>query len=333
MRAARAPFLLTARVPLLLAAFLLAALILLPSVPAHALEKGVMEDMVVEQGETVPEIRTVMGDVRVEGEVEGDVSSAFGDVEVRGLVGGDVEAGFGDVLLYSRVGEDVEAGYGDVELGPDAEIGGDVFVKGGKLDNHGAAIAGNFQTGMTGEEGDEDSPLGVFSDVIGWGVMTLGLAAAAVLLAVAAPGPLRASARSLEGAPGRSLLLGLGSLPAMIVASILLLFTVVGGLLLPLLWPAYLALVVFGALVVVYFLGRKVVLATGRYRAGDALAAVVGALLVSAAYQIPFLGGLVFAGLAFLGTGAAVLALLTRTRTRRPTYASYEEYLQARRDA
>jgi cytoskeletal protein CcmA (bactofilin family) len=327
MRAAAAPF--------FLPALLLAALILLPSAPAHALEKGMMEDMVVEKGETVSEVRTAMGDVRVEGEVEGDVSSGVGDIEVRGLVGGDVEAGVGDVWIDAPVRGDVDVGLGDLHLGDGARIGGSVSRGVGKIDRHPEAMVGGDEVaGVTFDEDfDEDSPLGAFPDWIGWGVMTLGLAAAAVLLAVAAPGPLRASARSLEGAPGRSLLLGLGSLPVMIVVSILLFFTVVGGLLIPLLWPAYLALVVFGTLVAVYFLGRKVVLATGRYRAGDALAAVVGALLVSAAYQIPFLGGLVFAGLAFLGTGAAVLALLTRRRTRRPAYASYEEYLRARRDA
>jgi cytoskeletal protein CcmA (bactofilin family) len=327
MRAAAAPF--------FLPALLLAALILLPSAPAHALEKGMMEDMVVEKGETVSEVRTAMGDVRVEGEVEGDVSSGVGDIEVRGLVGGDVEAGVGDVWIDAPVRGDVDVGLGDLHLGDGARIGGSVSRGVGKIDRHPEAMVGGAEVaGVTFDEDfDEDSPLGAFPDWIGWGVMTLGLAAAAVLLAVAAPGPLRASARSLEGAPGRSLLLGLGSLPVMIVVSILLFFTVVGGLLIPLLWPAYLALVVFGTLVAVYFLGRKVVLATGRYRAGDALAAVVGALLVSAAYQIPFLGGLVFAGLAFLGTGAAVLALLTRRRTRRPAYASYEEYLRARRDA
>jgi hypothetical protein len=327
MRAAAAPF--------FLPALLLAALVLLSSAPAHALEKGMMEDMVVKEGETVSEVRTAMGDVRVEGEVQGDVSSGVGDIEVRGPVGGDVEAGVGDVWIDAPVRGDVDVGLGDLHLGDDARIGGSVSRGVGKIDRHPEAMVGGGEVaGMTFDEDfDEESPLGAFSDWIGWGVMTLGLAAAAVLLAVAAPGPLRASARSLEGAPGRSLLLGVGSLPAMIVVSILLLFTVVGGLLIPLLWPAYLALVVFGALVAVYFLGRKVVLATGRYRAGDALAAVVGALLVSAAYQIPFLGGLVFAGLAFLGTGAAVLALLTRRRTRRPAYASYEEYLRARRDA
>ena len=327
MRAAAAPF--------FLPALLLAALILLPPAPAHALEKGMMEDMVVEKGETVSEVRTAMGDVRVEGEVEGDVSSGVGDIKVRGPVGGDVEAGVGDVWIDAPVRGDVDVGLGDLHLGDGARIGGSVSRGVGKIDRHPEAMVGGDEVaGVTFDEDfDENSPLGAFSDWIGWGVMTLGLAAAAVLLAVAAPGPLRASARSLEGAPGRSLLLGVGSLPAMIVVSILLFFTVVGGLLIPLLWPAYLALVVFGALVAVYFLGRKVVLATGRYRAGDALAAVVGALLVSAAYQIPFLGGLVLAGLAFLGTGAAVLALLTRRRTRRPNYASYEEYLRARRDA
>ena len=331
MRAAAAPF--------LLPALLLAALVLLSPAPAHALEKGMMKDMVVEEDETVSEVRTAMGDVRVEGEVEGDVSAGVGDIEVRGLVGGDVEAGVGDVRIDAPVRGDVDVGLGDLHLGDGARIGGSVSRGVGKIDRHPEAMVGGDEVaGMTFDEDfDEDfsegSSLGVFSDWIGWGVMTLGLAAAAVLLAVTAPGPLRASARSLEGAPGRSLLLGVGSLPAMIVVSILLIFTVVGGLLIPLLWPAYLALVVFGALVAVYFLGRKVVLATGRYRAGDALAAVVGALLVSAAYQIPFLGGLVFAGLVFLGTGAAVLALLTRRRTRRPTHASYEEYLRARRDA
>ena len=331
MRAAAAPF--------FLPALLLAALVLLPPAPAHALEKGMMKDMVVEEDETVSEVRTAMGDVRVEGEVQGDVSSGVGDIEVRGPVGGDVEAGVGDVWIDAHVRGDVDVGLGDLHLGDGARIDGSISRGVGKIERHPEAMVGGeevagvtFDVGLD-EDFSENSSLGVFSDWIGWGVMTLGLAAAAVLLAVAAPGPLRASARSLEGAPGRSLLLGVGSLPAMIVVSILLIFTVVGGLLIPLLWPAYLALVVFGALVAVYFLGRKVVLATGRYRAGDALAAVVGALLVSAAYQIPFLGGLVFAGLVFLGTGAAVLALLTRRRTRRPNHASYEEYLRARRDA
>ena len=312
------------------------SLALLAPSNAHALEQKVMGDVTVPEGESVPSVSTAYGNVLIQGEVEEDVRSGFGNIEVEGPVGGDVEAGFGDVRVSSRVGEDVKSGYGNVELGPDARVGGDVFVGGGVVDDRGANVVGNFHTGMAGDPGDEDSPLGIFSGLVGWGLMALGLAAAAVLLVVAAPGPLRASVRSLEGTPGRALLVGAGSFPAMVVGSVLLAFTGVGLLLLPFAWPAYLALVVFGTLVAVYFVGRKVVLATGRYRAGDALAAVVGALLVSTAYRLPVLGGLILALLAALGTGAAVFALLSRRRrprTPRDTYASYEEYLEARRDA
>ncbi len=330
MRAAAAPF--------FLPALLLVALVLLSSAPAHALEKGMMQDMVVEKGETVSEVRTAMGDVRVEGEVEGDVSAGVGDIEVRGPVGGDVEAGVGDVRIDAPVRGDVDVGLGNLHLGDGARIGGSVSRGVGKIDRHPEAMVGGDEVaGVTFDEDfDEDSPLGgTFSDLIGWGVMTLGIAAAAVLLAVAAPGPLRASARSLEAAPGRSLILGLGSVPVAVVASVLLLITGVGALLLLLLWPAYLALILFGALVAAYFLGRKIALATGRYRAGDALAAAVGAFLVSATWLIPVLGGFVFAALALLGTGAAILALFTRvpSGTPRATYASYEDYLRDRPDA
>lgn len=315
---------------------------LLAPVHAHALEKKVMGDVTVEKGETVPEVRTVLGNVRVEGEVEGDVGSAVGDVRIEGPVGGDVEAAAGDVLVNSRVGGDIKVGSGDIELGSDAEVVGNISQGSGRLEREtGAIVRGQDVAGMTSGF-DEDSPLAAFSGFVGWGVMALVLAAASVLLAVAAPGPLRASVRSLERAPGRALLVGAGSFPAMVVASVLLAFTGVGLLLLPFAWPAYFALTLFGMLVAVYFVGRKVVLATGRYRAGDALAAVVGALLVSAAYRLPYLGGvLLLYALASIGTGASIFAFLARRRRgrapRRAPRAAYDdlyhEHPEARRDA
>jgi hypothetical protein len=95
--------------------------------------------------------------------------------------------------------------------------------------------------------------------------------------------------------------------------------------------PAYLALVFFGALVAAYFVGRRVVFATGHYRGGNALAALVGALILAVAYLIPVVGSLLLYGLALFGAGAAILALFSR---RRPpaTHASYEAYVDDRRD-
>jgi len=131
------------------------------------------------------------------------------------------------------------------------------------------------------------------------------------------------------------LVLGLGSFPAAIILSVLLAITGVGLVLLFLLWPAYIALVLFGLFVSVYFLGRKVVLATGRYRAGEALAAVVGAVIVAAIYQIPILGAVVFTALALVGAGAAFSSLLSRWRSSRPrtTHTSYEDYVRDQPDA
>ena len=317
--------------PLLLLPALFLAYLALPAAPAHALEKEVMGDVVVERSETEEDVSTFWGDVVVEGEVEEDVVSSLGSVEVRAPVGGDVEAGWGDVSVDARVEGDLHVGHGDVRLGPDAVVVGDISAGNGRLDQEpGAEVMGEVKVGMASDFGG-DSPFDAAGALV-WGIVTLGFAAAAILLAVAAPRPLRASARCLEEAPWRSLAIGVASVPVAVVGSVVLAFTGVGLLLLPLAWPAYLALVLFGAFVAAYHLGRRVVLATGRYRAGDTLAAIVGALLVSAASLIPILGGLVLAALVLLGTGAALSALLARRRAKRPTYASYEEYLKDRRE-
>jgi uncharacterized membrane protein len=94
--------------------------------------------------------------------------------------------------------------------------------------------------------------------------------------------------------------------------------------------PAYLAFVFFGALVAAYFVGRRVVFATGHYRGGNVLAAMGGALILAVAYLIPVIGGLLLYGLALFGTGASLLAFFSR-RHPHTTYTSYEAYVQDRR--
>jgi hypothetical protein len=320
---------------LFLCAILLAPL--LPANPAYASEKKVLGDVVVEKGETTEEVSTAWGDVLINGEVKNDVKSGVGTIRVEGPVGGDVHAGSGDVYVNAPVTGKVHVGNGDLHLLSSARVSGPISVGSGTVFRDREVQVDVPQTAGMASGFDEGSFIGAFSGAIEWALMTLGLAALSVLLVVAAPGPLRASALSLETTPVRALVLGLGSVPAVVVVSVLLAVTVVGLLLLLLLWPAYLALVLFGALVAAYCLGRRIMLATGRYyRGGDALAAVVGALLVSAIWLIPVLGGFVFLVLALLGTGASVSALLAHRRLGAPrsgAYASYEDYLKDRRDA
>ena len=330
--------------PLLaLSVTVLGLVVILPAAPAHAFESKVFGDVTIEHGEEANEVFTLFGDVTVNGTVPGDVHSAFGDVtvndrvegsvkagfgdiEVRAPVRGEVDAGFGDVSVESGVGGSVDVEHGDVYLGPDATVGGDLECGNGEIEGKEEAVAGSIVTGRM----DFDGPSGRdILGVVGWIFASAAFVACSVLAAVLVPRPLSAAARRAEEAPGRSLLFGVASVPAAIVLSVVLVISIVGAPLLLLLAPAYLALVFFGALVAAFFVGSKVVMVTGRYRAGNALAAVVGALILAALTLIPVVGDLLLYAFALLGTGAAILAVFAR---RRPlaTHPSYEAYVRDR---
>jgi hypothetical protein len=330
--------------PLLtLSVAILGLVAILPAAPAHAFESRAFGDVTVERGEVADEVFTAFGDVTVNGAVHGDAHSAFGDVtvnkrvggsvnagfgdiEVRAPVDGEVDAGFGDVDVYSRVGGDVDVEHGDVYLAPGAFVSGDLKCGSGEIEGNSDAVAGNIMTGRM----DFDGPSGRdILGVVGWILASAAFVACSVLAAVLVPGPLSAAARRAEEAPGRSLLFGLASVPAIIVLSVVLVVSIVGAPLLLLLAPAYLALVFFGALVAAFFVGSKVVMITGRYRAGNALAAVVGALILAALTLIPVVGDLLLYALALLGTGAAILAIFARRRPLAP-HPSYEAYVRDR---
>jgi hypothetical protein len=336
-----------ARPLLTLTVAVLGIVALLPPLPAYAFENKAFGDVVVESGEIEPEVATAVGDVVVEGVVERSVHSGMGDVVVSGEVGNDINAGFGDVEVYGPVGGGIEAEFGDVyvdapvkgdvnvvrgdvELGPEAFVVGNVYCGSGEIRPHpGAAVAGNMVTDVRPDMAYEPDEFGI-PGLVGWVFATAAFVACSVLLAVLAPGPLLAVARRAEESPGWSLLLGLISVPAVVVGAVVLAVSIVGIPLLLLLAPAYLAFVFFGALVAAYFVGRRVVFATGHYRGGNVLAAMVGALILAVAYLIPVIGGLLLYGLALFGTGASLLAFFSR-RHPHTTYTSYEAYVQDRR--
>ncbi len=336
--------------PLIAAGVALVGLVVfLPPLPAYAGEKSVFRDVTVERGAYADEVSTVFGDARVRGPVSGDVHSAFGDVAVDESVGGSVNSGFGDITVRAPVAGEVDAGFGDVYV--NNLVGGDVDVDHGDLDlGSEAVVVGHVRPGSGEIEWEPGAELGApmgagtmpdfgssrdddLIGYIGWFFAAAGFAACVVLAAVVAPRSLSAAARRAEEVPGWSLLVGLISVPAVLVLSVALAVSVVGVPLLLLMAPAYLALVFYGALVAAFLVGRKVVLATGRYRSGNALAASVGAILVAATVLIPFLGELLLFALALLGTGASILALVSRVRVRRTAYPSYEAFVSDRRDA
>ena len=335
--------------PLLTLSVVILGLVVLTPPPAHAFENKVWGDVVVGPGETEPEVSTTVGDVEVEGLVEGDVRSGRGDIEVNGdgvggdinaglgdvevlaPVGGDIDAGLGDVYLDAAVRGDVNVGRGDLELGQGARVYGDVSSGSGEIRQHPEAVVdGKMVTGMGSDMDHDWDGFGILS-LVGWVLATAVFAACSVLVVVLVPRPLSAAAQKAEESPALSLLFGVASVPAVVVLCVVLAVSIIGIPLLLLLAPAYLALVFFGALVAAFFVGRRVVFATGRYHVGNAMAAAVGALILAAAYLIPVLGDLLLYGLALFGAGASILAFVSRRPSR--TYPSYEAYVGDRRDA
>ena len=334
--------------PMLTLSVAVVGLVVVTALPAQAFENKAFGDVVVEPGHTESGVSTPIGDVTVDGSVEGDVRSGIGnvevsgnvtgdieagrgDIEVNGPVGGGIEAGMGDVYIDAPVEGDVDVGRGDVELGPEALVRGDLRYGGGEFSGNKGAVAGNIRAGGMGTDVDHDwGEFGILN-LVGWAFAAAAFAACSVLAAVLGPRQLAAATRKAEESPAMSLLFGVASVPVVVVLCVVLAVSIIGIPLLLLLAPAYLALVFYGALVAAYFVGRRVVFATGRYHVGNAMAAAVGALILAAAYLIPVLGGLLIYGLALLGTGASVLALVSRRRSR--TYPSYEAYVDDQRDA
>jgi cytoskeletal protein CcmA (bactofilin family) len=322
----------------------LGLVILLP-LPAHAAEQRLVGDVVVGHRAVEHDVSTGAGDLEVRGRVEDDVHSGFGDVLVTGKVNGDIDAGFGDVKIEGPVAGDVRAefgdvyvnapvkgdvhvGWGDVELGPNGQISGNLECEGCEITGNRSAVKGDMMARGMAIDFDESHEPGIIG-FFGWIFAALAFAACAVLAAVVAPRPLASAASRAEESPGRSFVYGLVSLPVFFVLCVALAVSIIGIPLLLLLVPAYLALLFFGALVAAFFIGTRVLMFTGRYRVGNALAAVVGAMILAATTLIPVLGNLLLYALSLLGTGAIILALFSR---RRPgaSYPSYEAYVRDR---
>lgn len=302
--------------------------------PAYAQNKAVGA-VVVERGQVAEDgVSTGVGDIEILGEVEGDVKTAKGNIVVRGPVDGDVrsgmgnvdvvapvdgvvEAGIGNVFIDSEVDGDVAVERGNVELGPSAIVEGKVYHGSGAFT---AAPSARFDVTMAGMASDFDDDDGGaeasdFLGFIGWMFAAVIFGAATVLASVVMPRPLGASSRRLGESPVWSLAAGVGSVVVAVVLFTVLLVSGIGIPILILLAPAYLVFVAFGAMVVAYFVGRKVAMATGRYRAGNTFAAFVGAVILAAVYFLP-LGLFLFTILALLGAGAALMAIPARSRPR-----------------
>ena len=234
-------------------------------------------------------------------EVAHDAISIGGGIKVDGEVRGDAVAIGGEAKIDGRVTGDVVAVGGDVELGPEAEVLGDIVTVGGRVSREdGAAVLGeisevdwgnfdwdwdgNWLDGWSGEwfprVGDRPPffRVGKMFQLVQAIVLTgLLIVLAGLVLLVTPRGVDRVRAAAVSD-PWIMLAVGFGIevliLPALIVASILLVVTVIGIPVAILLWPA--ALVALALALVFGYTGAAAVAGDwfrNRFRGASGVAA------------------------------------------------------------
>ena len=290
-------------------------------------------DSTLAAGEHATAMVSVLGSSTSAGEVDQAVVSVLGNTRVTGPVGEAAVAVLGGTYVDSHVGGSVVAVFGDVELGPHAEVDGDVVAVGGEFRRDAAAIVhGNVQNVMLfGSVGHLDwlrswvqhcflyaRPL-AFAPHLGWAwALAFSFLAIYLLIALLFPAGVNRCARTMEEQPGRTVLAALLTFLLKPIVFLLVLVTVIGAILLPFFAFALFIAGLFGKAVALAWIGRRII----PYRDPEheplpLLAVLVGGILVLLVYTVPVFGFIAYKMLGILGLGIVVYTLLLGFRASR----------------
>ena len=272
----------------------------------------------------------IFGDAQVEGEVIDAVVTIFGNAHVTGPVHGGVVSIFGNTYIDGRVNEAAVSVFGDLELGPNAEIDGDIAVVAGKLTRdpqsevhgHSEIVAGDF-TGMQGLRVWIEKcllyarPL-AFYEGLGWAWgIAFGFLLFYVVIALMFDRSVTRCVETLETQPGQSAVASIMTVLLVPVMMMLLVISVVGIVILPFAGMALLCATLFGKAVVLAAVGRRVTRFTGIAPFSHvAFATFVGGLIVLVLYVIPVIGAVASNLLGIVGLGVVAYTVLLSMRQR-----------------
>ena len=277
-------------------------------------------DYTLPAGQEVRTVTVTKGSATIEGDVRHDVVVIGGDLTISGRVGGDV----------------VTIG-GKLKLNPTAKVDGSAVTLGGELERDpGAQITGEVvELGprALGEIGrfihNGQLPLGWKSWVAhclqlgrpmsfeaAWTVaIDVVFLVFYILLVLLFPGAVQACRNAIAERALNTIILGIAGIPLIACAMLLLLVTAVGILA----WPFLIA-----ASIVASYIGKAALLVTfgttlarpfrGERKTPVIIALVLGWLVVSALYLVPFLAFIVWFSLALWGLGIALSAISRSTK-------------------
>ena len=285
-------------------------------------------DSLLPRGESADSVVSIFGSSTSEGDA-GDVVSIFGDNRITGAVSDSAVAVLGNTYIDSKVDGDAVTVLGSIELGPHAEIGGNVLAIAGTLQRDPAAIVhGSVQNIIAGHFGSVGwlrswiqhcllygRPLAL-EPGLGWAwkLAFAFLALYAALALLFRDGLIRC-VQTFETQPGHSVLAALIAMLLTPVLVVLLFVTVIGIPAVPFVVFGLFCAGLFGKAVMLAWLGRRI---TGRQGQGSAshpaVAVLIGGLLVLVLYLVPVIGFLVYKLLGILGLGAVVYTVLLTLR-------------------
>jgi uncharacterized RDD family membrane protein YckC len=233
---------------------------------------------------------------------------------------------------------------GNVELGPHAEVGGDVVAVFGTVRRDAAAIVhGGVHNVLVGNYGGVawlrtwinhcllyGRPLAL-APGLGWAWgLALGFLAFYACLALLCRSAVTRCVQTFEAQPGQTLLAAIIAMLLSPVLVVLLCVTVIGIAAVPFVVVALWCAGLFGKAVMLAWLGGRI---TGRPAAGPlgspAFAVLVGGAVVLATYLVPVLGFLVYKLLGILGLGTVVYTLILSARARQAEKSNQGDRISA----
>ena len=290
-------------------------------------------DSTLASGKHATSVVSVLGSSTSAGEVDEAVVSVLGNTHVTGPVGDAAVAVFGNTYVDSRVGDSVVAVFGNVELGPHADVQGDVVAIGGDLIRDPAAVVhGDIQNVMLfGHMGNYEwlrtwvhnclmygRPL-AFAPGLGWAwSIAVSFLVLYLLIALLFPSGVNHCVRTMEANPGRTTLASLFTFICKPIVFLLLLVTVIGSILIPFLGFALFVGGLFGKSVALAWFGRRALPAREPgHEYPPVIAVLLGGTIALMLYVVPVLGFIAYKALDVLGLGIVIYTLLLAFRARR----------------
>lgn len=282
------------------------------------------------QDESADAVVAVFGNATSAGTVGDSVVAVCGNVHVTGPVGNSVVAVCGNAYVDSKVRE-VVAVAGDIELGPHAEVMGDIVNVAGTLKRDPKAIvhgqmpqvaigAGPLVLLESGRTYVTECLLKLrllaFAPGLGWAwAIAVGFLVFYVLLALLFRGGMDKCVNTLETRPGGSILASILTLLLMPVLTVLLVITVVGIAVLPFLGLALMIAGLFGKATMLAWLGRRITRLFGEGPMNHpAFGVLIGGVIVLLLYTVPVAGFIVYKGFGILGLGVVVYTVMQSSK-------------------